>query len=72
MATSLCFYCKYVIDMVDILEDIDLAIYHCKLPLVLSNAVMDIFFFFFNLTGIGVRDVLKKSIIPVNNVCQLH
>lgn len=56
--------------MVDILEDIDLAIYHCKLPLIMSNAVTD--FFFFYLTGIGVRDVLKKSIIPVNNVCQLH
>lgn len=34
--------------MVDILEDIDLAIYHCKLPLILSNAVTDIFFFLFN------------------------
>lgn len=46
MDTSLCFYCKYVVDMVDILEDIDLAIYHCKLPLIMSNAVTDFFFFF--------------------------
>lgn len=29
--------------MVAILEDIDFAIYHCKLPLILSNAVMDFF-----------------------------
>lgn len=58
------FYCKYMVEMVNIVEDIDLAIYHCKLPL--SSAVAD--FFFFNLTGIGIRDVLKKSIIPVNTV----
>lgn len=54
------FYCKYIIEMVDILEDMDLVIYHCKLPLIPSNAVTD-FFFFFYLTGIGVRDVLKKN-----------
>lgn len=42
------FYCKYIIEMVDILEDMDLAIYHCKLPLIPSNAVTDIFFFLFN------------------------
>lgn len=33
--------------MVAILEDIDSAIYHCKLPVIPSNAVMDFFFFFF-------------------------
>lgn len=39
------FYCKYITEMVDILEDIDLAI-HCKLPLIRSNAVPYILFFF--------------------------
>lgn len=63
------FYCKYITEMVDILEDIDLAI-HCKLPLIRSNAVPDILFFY--LTGIGVREVLKRSINPVNTVCGLH
>lgn len=51
--------------MVAILEDIDFEIYHCKLALIPSNAVMD---FFSYLTGIGVTDVLKKNIIPVNTV----
>lgn len=38
------FYCKYITEMVEILEDVDLAI-HCKLPLIRSNAVPDILFF---------------------------
>lgn len=62
--------------MVAVLEDIDFAIYRCKLSLIPSNAVTDFFFVFvfFNLTDIGVTDVLKKkkNIIPVNTVCLLH